>query len=281
MNKEKYINYANDHFKGNALDLVLKQIKLFFKEDAEVVKTKYTIGEEVYLKKGTFIHGIFNGINNFNYTVDNGFIATEFNDFKRTNKISNGVGVWNIKDDTYLKDYIELYSGFTITYTIGRGPNSKLVSKLIPYHKFDYVTEKINNDDEIWQWFGEQTKEVRFIPSLVSEKRQIAFIINTESKYAKEIIKADIWNTYLDDETLKYFTDYRYYENFLTERFNRDAKTTDRESAIIFGFPSSLIEGILVGRKTEKDIKMLKYIKSKLPDCYICNLDGKVIVGNK
>lgn len=281
MNKEKYINYANDHFKGNALDLVLKQIKLFFKEDAEVVKTKYTIGEEVYLKKGTFIHGIFNGINNFNYTVDNGFIATEFNDFKRTNKISNGVGVWNIKDDTYLKDYIELYSGFTITYTIGRGPNSKLVSKLIPYHKFDYVTEKINNDDEIWQWFGEQTKEVRFIPSLVSEKRQIAFIINTESKYAKEIIKADIWNTYLDDETLKYFTDYRYYEKFLTERFNRDAKTTDRESAIIFGFPSSLIEGILVGRKTEKDIKMLKYIKSKLPDCYICNLDGKVIVGNK
>ncbi len=281
MNKEKYINYANDHFKGMALDLVLKQIKLFFKEDKEVVKTKYAIGEEVYLKKGTFIHGIFNGVNNFNYTVDNGFIATEFNDFKRTNKISNGVGVWNIKDDIYLKDYIELYSGFTITYTIGRGPDSKLVSKLIPYHKFDYVTEKINNDDEIWQWFGEQTKEVRFIPSLVSEKRQIAFIINTESKYAKEIIKADIWNTSFDDETLKYFTDYRYYEKFLTERFNRDAKTTDRESAIIFGFPSSLIEGILVGRKTEKDIKMLKYIKSKLPDCYICNLDGKVIVGNK
>ena len=24
-----------------------------------------------------------------------------------------------------------------------------------------------------------------------------------------------------------------------------------------------------------------KYIKSKLPDCYICNLDGKVVVGNK
>lgn len=26
------------------------------------------------------------------------------------------------------------------------------------------------------------------------------------------------------------------------------------------------------------DIEKLKYTKSKLPDCYICNLDGKVIV---
>ena len=29
--------------------------------------------------------------------------------------------------------------------------------------------------------------------------------------------------------------------------------------------------------KIEKDQKALDYIKSKLPDCYICNLDGKVI----
>lgn len=27
-----------------------------------------------------------------------------------------------------------------------------------------------------------------------------------------------------------------------------------------------------------KDVNALKYIKTKLPDCYICNLDGKVIV---
>lgn len=65
------------------------------------------------------------------------------------------------------------------------------------------------------------------------------------------------------------------------DRLNRNTSTTDRESAIMFGLPTTLIEGVFVGRKIENDIKSLEYIKSKLPDCYICNLDGKVIVGNK
>ena len=48
----------------------------------------------------------------------------------------------------------------------------------------------------------------------------------------------------------------------------------------MFCLPSKLIEGILVGRQIENGIDSLNYIKSKL-DCYICNLDGKVIIGNK
>ena len=116
------------------------------------------------------------------------------------------------------------------------------------------------------------------MPSLVSNKRQIAFILNMESDYAKEMIKADVWNKELDEETLKEFLDYRYYPKFLDLRFNRDATTTDRESAIMFGLPSKLIEGVLVGRKLEQDSEALKHIKYKLNDCYICNLDGKVIM---
>lgn len=50
--------------------------------------------------------------------------------------------MWNIQEDILLKDYIIKYSGVTITYTIGRGPDSKEVSKMIPYHKFDEETEK-------------------------------------------------------------------------------------------------------------------------------------------
>ena len=57
--------------------------------------------------------------------------------------------------------------------------------------------------------------------------------------------------------------------------------STDRESAIIFGLPPRLIEGVFVGRELEQDKESLNYIKEKLPDCYICNLDGKVIIGNK
>ncbi len=49
----------------------------------------------------------------------------------------------------------------------------------------------------------------------------------------------------------------------------------------MFGLPSSLIEGVLVSKKLEKNKKSLEYIKKRLPDCYICNLDGKVIIGNE
>ena len=66
---------------------------------------------------------------------------------------------------------------------------------------------------------------------------------------------------------------------FLNELFNEPITpvTTDRESAIFFGLPKILIEGVIVGRIYEKDLEKLDYIKSKLPDAYICNVDGKVI----
>lgn len=149
---------------------------------------------------------------------------------------------------------------------------------MIPYHKFDEFTENINNNQDIWTYWGDKTKEISFLPSLVANKRQIAFILNMNSDYAKELIMADIWNINLDKEILADFIDYRYLDKFMEERFKRNATTTDRESAIIFGLPAKLIEGVFVGRKVENNSKMLNEIKNKLPDCYICNLDGKVIV---
>lgn len=279
VNKEKYIEYANKNFDGTALEIILNQIELFFDDKVIVPKNKYNLNEYVNLKKGTFIHGIFGELENFDYTIKNGFISTDFTLESRPNKICNSVGMWNIKEDCLLKDYINQYSGFTISYSIGRGPGSKTMSELIPYHKFDEITEKINNNDEIWSYCGEQTKEVRFIPSLVSNKRQIAFILNMDSDYAKKLSYNDVWNLDFDEETLKPFLDYRYVEKFINEdRLNRVATTTDRESAIMFGLPIKLVEGVLVGRKIENDKEFLNYIKSKLPDSYICNLDGRVIV---
>lgn len=281
-NKEKYIEDINNRFNGKARDILLNQVELFYQTNQDIGKTKYNVGDAVKLTKGTFIHGIFGEIDNFDFTINNGFIATDFTDEPRDNKICNSVGMWNIQEDILLKDYINQYSGFTITYSIGRGPGSKTVSKLIPYHKFDEVTETINDDDEIWSYWGDKTKEVSFIPSLVSNKRQISFILNMDSDYAKKMAYNDVWNLDFDEETLKPFLDYRYIEKFIEQdRINRDASTTDRESAIMFGLPASLIEGIFVGRKIENDEKSIKYIKEKLPDCYICNLDGKVIIGNK
>lgn len=280
-NKEKYINDINNRFSGKTKDLLLKQVELFYEDDPNIEKTKYNVGDEVKLSKGTFIHGIYGELDNFDFTINNGFISSDFTQTPRLNKICNSVGMWNIKEDITLKEYVELYSGFTISYIIDRGPGSKEVSELIPYHKFDEITEKINNDEKIWSYRGAQTKEVRFIPSLVSNKRQIAFILNMNSEYAKKLSYNDVWNKEFDKEVLESFLDYRYVDTFINkDRINRDASTTDRESAIMFGLPSTLIEGVFVGRKIEKDEESLKYIKEKLPDCYICNLDGKVIIGN-
>lgn len=280
MNKQNYIEYAKKTFQGKALELVLNNIELFYKNE-KIEKNKYQVGEEAKLKKGTYMHGIPGLLDNFDWIVENGFISNDFTEENIHNKIRHSIGMWVIQKDCLLQEYIKNYSGFTITYTIGRGPGSKEVTKLIPYHKFDEETEKINNDENIWMYWGDQTKEIRFMPSLVSNKRQIAFILNMESDYAKEMIKKDVWNIELVEEELKDFLDYRYYENFLKERVNRTAQTTDRESAIMFGLPATLIEGVLVGRKLEQDKDSLKHIKEKLPDCYICNIDGKIISGNK
>ena len=278
-NKQKYIEDIKKRFTGKAKDILINQVNLFYLNDQEITKTKYKIGEEVKLTKGTFIHGIFGELENFDFTIKNGFVAVDFTDEPRSNKICNSVGMWNIQEDMLLKDYINQYSGFTISYSIGRGPGSKTESMLIPYHKFDEITEKINNDDEIWMYWGDQTKEIRFIPSLVSNKRQIAFILNMDSDYAKKLAYNDVWNLDFDAETLKPFLHYRYEEKFINQdRINKNASTTDRESAIMFGLPTTLIDGVFVGRKIEQDKDALNYIKNKLPNCYICNLDGIVIL---
>ena len=167
-NREKYVEYANNTFDGKSRELVLKQIDLFYNDNITMSKHNYKIGDDVKLKKGTFMHGIPGLLDNFDWTIENGFVAIDFTgNSEGKNKIKNSIGMWNIQEDILLKDYIINYSGVTITYTIGRGPGSKEVSKMIPYHKFDEETEKINNDENIWTYWAEKTKEVTFLPSLV------------------------------------------------------------------------------------------------------------------
>lgn len=279
MKKEEYLEIIKNNYQEQTQALLKEQVELFF-ENPKINKTKYSYGDDVTLKKGTYLHGIPGYLENFDWVIENGFIGNDFTNRSVANKIKSSIGMWSIKEDMLLKDYVNNYSGFTIVYTIGRGPGSKEVSDLIPYHKFDEYTEKISNDEEIWTYWGDQTKEVRFLPSLVANKRQLAFILNTESEYAQKLIEKDVWAPALDKEIAKEFIDYRYYDKFLIERENRNALTTDRETAIMFGLPPCLIEGVFVGRKLEQDQESLNYIKSKLPSCYICNLDGKVIVGN-
>lgn len=279
MNEKLLTEKVEKSFSGKTKDLLLKQINTFY-NTKNVLKNHFKEGDILTLKKGTYLHGIFGELDNFHYTIDNGFISVDFTKESRENKIKNSVGFWKIKEDILLKNYIEQYSGFTISYTIGRGPEAIVKSKMIPYHQFDKYTEELNNREDVWTYWGDKTKEVSFLPSLVSNKRQIAFILNMDSEYAKELTKYDLWQLQEENEALEPFFDSRYFSKFLEERKNPSAATTDRESAIPFGLPSSLIEGVFVGRKIENNKEALEEIKKTLPECYIVNLDGKIIVGN-
>lgn len=284
-NKEKYLSDINNRFSGKARDILIKQVNLYY-EDNVINKNKCNVNDDVYLKKSTFIHGLggsldlYNSFKIFDYVCENGFVGGDFNG-RPTVKILNSVGMWNIKSDMYLKDYIELYSGVTVKYRVGdRERGLTDYYELVPYKKMEQRFIELNNEPDVWQWSAEQTKEVRFIPSLFSDKNQIAFILNMESDYAKKVSKHDVWNKeYRTEDIMKYFCSKYFLPEMLEGNFN--ASTTDRESAIMFGISPILIEGVLVGRKIENDKESLDYIKSKLPDCYICNLDGKVIVENK
>lgn len=50
-NKDKYINNAINRFSGNARDILLKQIELFYDVDNQVTKNRYNIGDDVKLKR--------------------------------------------------------------------------------------------------------------------------------------------------------------------------------------------------------------------------------------
>ena len=94
----------------------------------------------------------------------------------------------------------------------------------------------------------------------------------------KELLKSDVLTQNINDEDVFEFINKDYYSPFIIDRKEKDDLFTNRESAILFGIPSCFIEGILVGKKYENDESTLREIKRILPDCYIANLDGNVIL---
>lgn len=282
MNKEYFILKTNKSFKDNSIKIILEQIESFYDclNNFKLEKHNYQIGDDVILKKGTLLHGTFRNIEGLYDISKNGLIASLFID-GRISKYPSSVGVWNLKKDYLLRDYINFYSGGTIKYSgllIDNEYSQNIKTDVIPFDKMENITNFVkDNQCRIWQM--EQTKEARFLPSLVQDQVQIGIIFNGQNDYVKKIIKGDILNNnFLNDEKVKEFVNGSYYNQFIIDRKNKDDFFTDRESAILFGIPQNLIEGVLVGRKYEKNIDILNQIKDILPNCYICNLDGKVIV---
>lgn len=277
MNKEKYIEIVKEKINNpNSRDIVIKQIERYYEalENYTPFVSSYRVGDKVFLAKGTLLHGTFKNIEGLNEIVQNGLISSVFVG-GRLSKYLSSVCVWNLKQDYYLEDYINFYSGGTIEYRNSEGTVIK--TAVISYDEMDKIIDTIDTST-CFRWFMEQTKEARFMPSLVQDKVQIGIIFNGNNLYIKELLNGDVLNPNLiNDEEVKEFINPDYYEKFIKQRKNKDDFFTDRESAIIFGIPSCFIEGILVGRRYEKDENVLKLIKEVLPNVYICNLDGIVI----
>lgn len=277
MNREYFENYSKTNFEGKSQILILEQIESFYDclSNFKLADHKYNIGDDVILKKGTLLHGTFRNIEGLKDIVNQGLIASWFID-GRISKYPSSVGVWNLKQDYKLNDYINFYSGGTVRYF--NQHDDKKETEVLSYSQTNEILNRvIEKDYLVWQM--EQTKEARFLPSLVQNKVQIGIIFNSDNKYTQKLLKGDILNYInVDDESVSSFVNESYYDRFIVERKNKDDFFTDRESAILFGLPSNLIEGILVGREYEKDTNKLQEIKSILPNVYICNLDGKVIL---
>ena len=275
MIKEDYIKITNRELKEKvSKKIMIKQIENYYEIEntIENIKHNYNIGDDVFLKKGTLLHGTYKNIEGLKEIVNNGLIAGFFIG-GRNSKYPCCVGVWNLQKDYLLKDYINFYSGGTIKFA---GPNKQEIA-VISYDDMPNILDIISFKDQYHKWNLEQTKEARFMPSLVQNNIQIGIIINGQSKEIKKLLEGDILTDKINDKDVKEFVNPKYYEYFVIDKKNKDAFFTDRESAVLFGIPSCFIEGVLVGKSYEQDKKMLKEIKKLLPKAYICNLKGKVI----
>lgn len=274
MNKEDYIKIINKKVDGNARDIMLEQLDNYYEASKCVLpKHNYSLGDKVYLKKGTFLHGTFKNIKGLEEIVNNGLKSNWFINGRLT-KYPSCVGVWNLKKDYYLKDYINFYSGGTLDVSTIKG---KRITKVIPYDEVHKLIKIIVKEKNHFRWILEQTKEARFLPSLIQDTVQIGIIMNTDNKEIKKLSKNDILSTKIKNKDVASFVNPDYLKKFLRDRKHKDDFFTDRESAILFGIPANFIEGVLVGRKYEKSKRMLTKIKELLPNAYICNLDGIVI----
>lgn len=269
MNKEDYIKIVKSKLRFKSKSIMLNQIEKFYQiKEYNLPINNYKVGDNVLLKKGTLLHGTYKNLEGLKEIVKNGLISSWFIDGKLS-KYPSCVGVWNLKQDYLLKDYINFYSGGTIRYYSESGNKSEVIS----YDNMKHFIDNVGKVD-CHMWTLEQTKEARFMPSLIQNKVQVGIIFN--GILAKELLNGDILNN-VNDKVVKPFVNPQYYERFIKERKNKDDFFTDRESAILFGVPSNLIEGILVGRDYENNEKILNEIKGLLPNSYICNLDGMVI----
>lgn len=267
--KTLYLKNYHKEYKFSCRKLVNNQIECFFEIENSAFKLpqhKYKIGDDVYLNKNNLLHGVGKNEKAVDYISKNGIICKEATGSQAGHAVKYVSGFWRVFEKVKLSKYITNYSGIDVSY------NNQ--GHLVAYGKVDEFIDKMKNVDH-WKWLAESSMEIRFMPSLARDINQYGFILNVESSQAKKMLENDI-NTDKFSKRIKN----KFGLNNLNGRGKKEGvfNFINRASYVVLGLNKCFIEGILVGRKVEKDKVALKELKLKFPNCYICSLDGKVLM---
>ena len=270
LSKEKYVKVIQSFEDKNIQSFLLTQLEEFYNLSTKTLKnTSYKIGDSVKLSKDTYLHGFGDSLDVLDLFSEYGLINKDFEFGVTKHFVRYAISLWHIKKPILLHDYIVNYSGMTVEY--------EKEYKMIPYGKLDEFVEKMRKVPH-FMWTAESTMEIRFMPSLAKDSNQLAFIINGRDKECATLFNNNILNEKaVPYDTALFFLAFKRDDHKEEFRLDRHKGQSNRIAYIPFGLPANCIEGVLVGRKYEKNKKILSHIKERLPHCYICNLDGIVI----
>lgn len=267
--KNKYLERVDSfNLNANTKSILKEQIELFY----TYKETEKTISNpEITLTPNNLIHGSRANLETLEIISKTGLISSEFYEEINPNKKKPYViELWDVKENIKLSDWIKKYAGVTIDFKDREG---KIYKSIIS--SFDDIKNNIQKERDFRDYIIYQNQEQRFIPNdIVENAAKVAFIIEYNNN--DKLIKNDIFNQEFSNQIIKDILPEWFYEKYLKNR-TFDNYETGREKAILFGIPATMIKGIIVSRKIEKDLNYLKKIKDLFPWCYICNIDGIII----
>lgn len=259
---------------NKTINLFNSQFDIFnsLKDKIIYFNNNYCVGDDVIIDDKTLIHGTKISVDELNMIKDTGLIAPEFiGEFNRNKKKPFVVEFWKINNKMKLKEFIDVFCG--VTLEVKNNDGSIISREMI---SIDDIKDKIINLNNYRDYVIYQNQEQRFVPNDYNKNSTMAFIVK-ETEESNELFSNDIFSNTLDKVILKNILPNWFYKKYLINK-KYDNYETGRERAIIYGIPSNMIKGILVNREIEKDEEKLHIIKKLFSNCYICNIDGKVIM---
>lgn len=276
MDKILSKNVVNKYFKHKKelKELFNIQIEEFdkLKNEYKLEYKKYEIGDEVILDDKTLIHGTRISVKELKEVSKNGLIAPEFlGNYNKNKKKPFVVEFWKLEENITLKNFTDKYCGVTIEV---KSNNGQILDRIIT--PINSIENKILELKDYRDYIIYQNQEQRFLPNNYNSNSTMAFIFR-ENNHTENYLKNDIFNVEFDKKILKQLVPKWFYKKYMLTR-NFDNYETGREKAILYGIPANFIEGILVNKNIEKNKSELNMIKELFPKCYICNLEGKVLM---